>query len=199
MLRDYTEASPGTTWTKLIGNHDQRLRNFLLEGTGHELATLRPADTGSPDLTPALAVSRLLHLDALGITCLEPEGEYSHEMAEVCRHLGVIHGESTAKNSGEVELRRYGHSIVKGHIHRKASTWMTAWDWDGPSTRVALDLGCMCDISEGLGYAPKPNWTNGFGWASVYGDARFNLEHVTWTGGSLFFRDQRWTPKQAAA
>lgn len=194
MLKDYRLADPRTQWTKLLGNHDVRIRNFLLESAAHELATLRPADTGDEgDLTPIMAVSRLLHLDALGIECIEPEGEYGDEMAAVCKHLGVIHGESTAKNASEVELNRYGHSLAIGHTHKKSSLWKTSWDWDGPSTRMALGLGCMCEIQDGLGYTRRPDWAQGFGFATVWPDGRFNLEHVTYTSGSLFWRDRRWT------
>jgi hypothetical protein len=194
MLRDYRQASPDTRWVKLLGNHDVRVRNFLLESAAPDLATLRPASTGelNENLSSALAVSRLLHLDALGIECVEPDGEYADEMATVCRHLGVIHGESTGKHPEDAILDRYGHSVAFGHVHRKVSAWHTTWDFDGPSTHTALGLGCMCEIKDGLGYVRRPNWQPGFGWASVWPDGRFNLEHASYVGGSLFFRDKRW-------
>lgn len=189
ILAPVREVLPDAELDLAIGNHDYRLRNWLLEKFP-ELAGLTP---GGQDV-PALSLRNLLSLDELHIRADEPEGEYSDSEIVLCRNLAVTHGSKTGKyNAVDEELATYGHSIAFGHTHRKRSVYSTRWDMDGAAVHVGVNLGCMCVIEGGLGYATRrPNWQQGFGVATVWPDGQFHLEHADFVNGRLIWRDRRY-------
>jgi hypothetical protein len=81
-LRSYREASPGTAWRLLRGNHDDRLRSEQL-ARAERIYGLRPADMDAERFDQALSLRNLLHLDALGIEYVGDDGQYEHTEIEV--------------------------------------------------------------------------------------------------------------------
>lgn len=194
LLRDYVQSSSNTSWTKLMGNHDERIRNRLVN-LYTNLYGLRRADVpGEDPEAPALCVSNLLRLDALGIKLIRPNGGYQHAQVQVSKHLAARHGWIASKGSGTSALstlRHLGYSIVVGHTHRQSLVHKTTHDIDGaPSTLAAAETGCLCMLRDGLGYTVAPDWQNGFATASIWPDGTFKIDLATYANGRLYWRDQ---------
>jgi hypothetical protein len=193
VLRDYVRASEGTRWQKLIGNHDERIRNELLT-RAERLYRIRPADIpGEPQEEDALSIRRLLHLDALGIDLIVPRGNYTHAQIQLTDGLIVRHGWLTGANSAAASLRRLSCSIVVGHTHKQRITHRTVYDaHKRPTLLKGVETGCMCKIEDGLGYTVDPDWVNGFATATVWADGRFHIDLAQYEDGVLYWRKQRF-------
>lgn len=196
LLRDYVQAGPDTSWKKIMGNHDERIRNKLLAQVA-QLYGLRAADIpGTPEEAPVWCISNLLRLKDLGIEFIEPKGGYSHAQVNVSKYLAARHGWLAKKGSGTSALgtlEALGYSIVVGHTHRQSLVHKTTHDIGGTQkTLAAAETGCMCRIADGLGYTVAPDWQNGFATAQVYEDGTFKLDLATYTNGVLYWRDQRY-------
>lgn len=196
LLRDYVQSSTDTRWVKLMGNHDERIRTRLLNYFTN-LYGLRRADLpGEEQEAPALCVSNLLRLDALGIDFIQPAGSYEHAQAQVSKYLAARHGWLAKKGSGTSALstlEHLGYSIVVGHTHRQSLVHKTTHDIDGkPSTLAAAETGCMCQIEDGLGYSVAPDWQNGFATAEVWEDGTFKIDLATYANDRLYWRNQRY-------
>jgi hypothetical protein len=190
LLRGYVEASQHTFWRKLAGNHDERLRNTLLDRAAALYGVARAGEKES-----VLSVSHLLRLDELGIEYIDPQGGYSNGQVRVSDHLAARHGWLTAKGSGASALKtleHLGYSVVIGHTHRQSLVYKTTHDIDGQTTTLAAaETGCMCR-ADGLGYAVTPDWQQGWATATIYADGKFRLDHATYVNGTLMWRDQRY-------
>lgn len=194
LLRDYVQASVDTEWTKLVGNHDERIRNRLIDlMTG--LYGITPAETGEVQI-PAYSIRNLLHLDDLGIKFIDPEGGYSDAQVKLSPYLAARHGWIARAGSGLSALKtleHLGYSVVIGHSHRQSLVHKTTHDIDGTlMTLAGAETGCMCRIEGGLGYAVAPDWANGFATASIYPDGTFKIDLATYVNGNLYWRDQRY-------
>lgn len=194
LLKDYVKASMDTKWTKLMGNHDERIRARLVNyQTG--LYDIRQADEpGEAPAPPAYSIRHLLKLDDLGIDFIDPNGPYSHAQYTVSKHLAARHGWLAKKGSGASALGtldHLGYSIVVGHTHRQGLVHQTKHDIDGTtSTLAAAETGCMCRFD--LGYTVAPDWQQGFATAQVYPDGTFKLDLATYVNNVLYWRDQRF-------
>lgn len=196
ILKDYVQASPNTRWTKLMGNHDERIRNKLLQQVSN-LYDLRVADVDGQDPEPPVwCVSHLLRLKQLGIKFAEPNGGYTHAQVNVSKHLAARHGWVARKGSGAsalTTLEQLGYSVVVGHTHRQSLVHKTTHDIDGSiQTLAAAETGCMCKIKDGLGYAVAPDWQNGFATATVWKDGTFKLDLATYANNVLRWRDSKY-------
>ena len=196
VLRDYVKASPETRWTKLAGNHDERIRNTMLD-LAEKMYNVKQAEIDGDGLQPSvLSIRHLLRLDELGIEYIEPNGEYAQCQVNISPYLAARHGWLAAKGSGSSALKtleHLGYSIVVGHTHRQGHVHKTTHDINGdPTTLTAVETGCMCRIEGGLGYAVAPDWQNGFATATVYGDGKFKMDLATYVSNTLMWRDQRY-------
>jgi hypothetical protein len=193
LLRDYVQRSENTRWTKIMGNHDERIRTHLLQ-YAPGLHNIRRADDGAPE-APALSLQHLLRLDALDIEFIDPEGPYTNAQTKISDKLAARHGWLTRKGSGASALgtlEHLGYSVVVGHTHRQSLVHKTTHDIDGTTaTLAAAETGCMCR-NDGLGYAVAPDWQQGFATATVYPDGTFKLDLATFVNGILYWRDQRY-------
>lgn len=197
LLRDYVQSSTNTAWTKLMGNHDERIRQQLLNYV-RQLYGLRQADIpelGQSD-PPVWCVSHLLRLDSLDIQFVAPNGGYNHAQVKLSDHLAARHGWIVRRGSGASALgtlEALGYSIVVGHTHRQSLVHKTTHDIDGTlATLAAAETGCMCRIQDGLGYTVAPDWQNGFATASIWPDGTFKLDLATYVNDTLYWRDQRY-------
>lgn len=196
LLLDYVQASDQTDWTKLLGNHDERIRNRLLDYHTKLYPIRRALVPGqTPDL-PSYHVSHLLRLDELGIKVEDPGGQYDQGQVKLSKHLAARHGWLTRKGAGAsalATLDHLGYSVYVGHTHRQSIVHKTTHDIDRkPSTLAAVEIGCMCRIEDGLGYAVAPDWQNGFATATVWSDGTFKAELGTYVNGVLYYRDERY-------
>lgn len=194
ILRDYVKASPNTRWKKLAGNHDERIRNTILDQV-EKMYNVKQAELDE-DQASVLSVRHLLRLDELGIEFVEPNGPYAHSQINITPYLAARHGWLAAKGSGSTALKtleHLGYSIVVGHTHRQGHVHKTTHDINGdPTTLTAVETGCMCRIEKGLGYAIAPDWQNGFATATVHADGKFKMDLATYVSNTLMWRDQRY-------
>lgn len=196
MLRDYVEASPDTKWVKILGNHDERIRTFLINYAS-KLYGLRPADIpGQDPFRSVWDIRDLLHLDDLGIELIEPDGKYTHAAYNLNDGLAAIHGERVKKDAGAsvlAHLDEIRHSCVMAHTHRQGITHKTVHDIAGnPRTVVGMEIGTMAEIKGGLGYTSRPNWQNGWGTGLLWPEGDFKLDLATYVDGKAMWRDQRF-------
>lgn len=196
LLRDYVDSSPSTRWQKLSGNHDERIRNAVLDQL-RELYGVRRAVTPEDDNESAvLGIEHLLRLDELGIDYVDPQGEYAQGQIKVTENLAARHGWLAKKGAGSsalATLEHLGFSVLIGHTHRQSLVHKTTHDIDGkPETVAAAEIGCMAQIEGGLGYAVSPDWQNGFATATIWPDGFFKIDLATFVNGTLLWRDERY-------
>lgn len=207
IFRGYINASALTRWTKLIGNHDERLTGILLDKPSVKhyaeiRRPVRPDGTGGEKLH---AIEHAGRLDELGIEVIETGGSYEHGQVNLSKHLAVRHGWIARKGSGasalgSLEALRY--SVVVGHTHRQSIVHQTSASIDGHiNTLSAAEAGCMCrveqipDPEDGRmwpGYLVTPDWQQGFMTATIWPDGKFRLDAATYVDGTLLWRDQRY-------
>lgn len=186
-------ASPDTAWTILLGNHDVRFLTEQLQ-RAERLAGLRPAAFPSDDGAPEDLFSprRILRLDELGIEAvLPPGGDYRFAEVEIAPGWLAIHGAKTdAKRAAMDTVKQYGSSVVMAHTHRQRLYSVRLPRGTGaPVDAVGVEVGCGCRISDGLGYAVRPDWTNGFATVSVDADGHVMPEFARYADGVLRWRD----------
>lgn len=194
LLCDYVKASEGTSWKKLAGNHDERLRRSIIDRVP-DLHQLRRAPSNVGPLS-IFSPAFLLRLDELGVEYIDPAGGYNAAQLQVSPHLAARHGWIARKGSGAsalATLEHLGYSIIVGHTHRQSLVHKTRHDIHGElSTLAAVETGCMCRIEEGLGYTVAPDWQNGFATASIWPDGSFKIDLATFVNGVLYWRDRRY-------
>lgn len=194
LLLERTQASPGTAWDLLPGNHDHRLPDYLRGGLPAEIADLAPVGEQDPWWHPR----RMLHLDALGINYVDPvQGMWERAQVQLAPTLVARHGWRTGKAvAARDTARELGVSFVCAHTHRQALTPVTVGR-DGVEYLLwAMEVGCLCRV-DGLGYVPGiADWQQGVGVALTWPDGTFQFEHAQIVDGTIRFRGERLTPRQ---
>jgi hypothetical protein len=203
VLRGFVQASPGTRWQMVSGNHEDRLRNAIIDQLRGVYGLARATDEDEPRGDAVLSVKHLLRLDELGVEWVGGEGEYAHQQIKVSPHLAARHGWIVRKGSGtsaRATLEHLGYSCVIGHTHRQSQVFHTHHDIDGsPSELVAVEAGTMSCVQGGLGYAVAADWQAGFATARIWPDGTFSCDLAKWVNGSLVWANQRLTPAAALA
>jgi hypothetical protein len=197
IIYDYRKASPKTKWTKLVGNHDERIRRANIDHLANKLDVTPAQIPGLKDLPPIHSLNHLLRLDELGVMLVEPKGGYEHAKFRVTPELTAIHGHKAQRGSGtsaRSTLDDLAYSVIMGHTHRQAQVFQTKHTADGkPYTITAVETGCMCRIEEGLGYAVDPDWQNGFATSVNWPSGKFNLSLASYVDRHLLWQDQSYS------
>ena len=191
LLCDYRTAAPGAKIEALDGNHEDRLRNAILQQVP-ALHGLKPAN--SPDLPELMSTRSLLRLDELGVTFhRSPYGAYDSAQIEITSNLAARHGWIAKKGSGASALATIDHlrySVVVGHTHRQSLVYHTAHSITGkPQRLLGCEAGTLAKIEGGLGYANAPDWQQGWATATVHGDDSFSVDLAVYAGGRALWRD----------
>lgn len=203
LARGYVENSPGCEWDFIPGNHDERIRNFLIDFAPEIYDVPRATPPGQDQEEPVWDLSFLMRFDELGIEYVDPDGKYDQAQVKLSPHLAVRHGWLAVKGAAESArktLEHLGYSIIVGHTHRQGISHITKHDIDrNPETHQAVEGGCMCIISDrpvlerkGANYTPAPDWQNGFTTATIWPDGTFKTDLATYFDGTLIWRDQRY-------
>ncbi len=193
ILKGQREASPNSIIKKLVGNHDVRLRDFSLEWVP-EIYGLSQALESEFVLGP----KHLLRLDELQIELVGDQDAYEHGQIEISSNLAARHGWIARKGSGVSALstlEHLGYSVVVGHTHRLSLVHKTMHDINGRGVTVltAGEAGCLCTVeADGQGFAPAPDWQQGFITAEVYDDGFFKLDTAIYVNGNLLWRGNRY-------
>lgn len=196
VLRDYIVASPGTKWQMLDGNHEERMRNKVIDQVRSLFGITRAQTEEEKHEPPVLATPYLLRLDELGVEWVDPAGGYENAQINLTSELAVRHGYISKKGAGSsvrATLAHLRYSIIVGHCHRQSIVHDTAHTIDGePKTILGCEAGTMAEIRGGLGYANNPDWQMGFATAQIYPkDGQFKVDLATYVGGLLMWRDWR--------
>jgi hypothetical protein len=206
MFRGYVNSSPDTRWIKMIGNHDERIRNLLLDVPKvRGLYGIKRPD--SPESTGEYLheLSFAGRLDELGIDVLDPRGAYDLAQVNLSDKLAVRHGWIARQGSGVsalATLQHLGYSVIVGHTHRQSKVNETKHEIDLQIRQLtAVEAGCMCrvqQVPDAYGrvfpsYTPSPDWQQGFCTVQMWPDGLFNIDLATYVNGSLMWRGQRYT------
>lgn len=189
LVADYVAAAPGARFQMLAGNHEDRLRNALLDNLRAVTGLTRPGDE-----MPVMSIPFLLRLDELEVEWVGSLGEYAHHAVRVGDSLSARHGWIAKKGSGASALATLDavrHHVVVGHTHRQGVVSHTHHAIDGePVVLHACEAGTLARTRGGLGYATLPDWQQGFATAQCWEDgsvsfdlARWDGRHLSWRGG----------------
>jgi hypothetical protein len=206
LFRGYVDASSDTWWRKLYGNHDERIRNLLLDKPKNQpLYGIKRPDTPERKGEDLLALSHAMCLDELGVDVVMPSGGYELGQIRVTEKLAVRHGWLARKGSGAsalATLEHLGYSVIVGHTHRQAVVHETKHEIDGKlRTITGVEAGCMCRVDQTPdedgriwpNYTAAPDWQQGFATVEVWPDGYFNIDTAKYVNGALMWRDQRYT------
>lgn len=206
IFRDYTESSLNTFWQKLMGNHDERIRNILLDTANtRTLYGIKRPDTRDQKGEDLHGLAHAARLNELGIEVIDTGGSYEQGQVNLSKYLAVRHGWLARKGSGSsalASLEALRYSVIVGHTHRQSIVYDTTANIDGEiNTLTAAEAGCMCRVSQTPdlvdgriwpGYAVHPNWQQGFMTATIWDDGKFHLDPAIYVDGTLMWRDQRY-------
>jgi len=193
ILRDYRDACPNASISYLRGNHSERLRHYLHDNAP-ELKDVRPG--GDPDEIPWHNLRRLLWLDELHVDYTDEPWEQAKKT--LGRRLTARHGFSTSPNAGKIILDKLSGSTIQGHDHR---FWMQlrtrhTGDVDDPiEVRLAMSVGCACEIPGGLNYVNggEPDWQNAAAAVDIYADDDFYCSPILYVPGRMLCREGRYS------
>jgi hypothetical protein len=203
IFRDMTDASPATNWELMPGNHDERLRRYVIE-KAPRIHGLKRVD--SPDSYGEVVhdISFLMRLDELDIDYVDPRGPYDLAQVELSQNLAVRHGWITSPKGGQAaykSLEKTGYSILVGHTHRQALVQHSVPEINGQMRQLlAAEIGCMCRVDDVRhedgrmfpSYTPMADWQMGFATASIWPDGKFHIELATYVNGVLMWSGQRF-------
>jgi predicted phosphodiesterase len=204
LLRGVRRAAPNARIRKLAGNHDERLRNILLDKPSMQpLYGAKQADSPEEKGAVALGLPFLLRLDELDIEYVEPEGSYDLAQINLSHKLAVRHGWIARQGSGVsalATLEHLGYSVIVGHTHRQSIIYKTTHDIDGAlTTLTAAEAGCMCRVNQTPvkgrkwpNFTPLPDWQQGFTTVTVHPNGFFRIENATYVNDALLWRDQQY-------
>lgn len=200
ILRDYIQSSLGTKWSFIPGNHDERIRNSIIDYNRQLFNLQRAHDEGQSDAERSVwSLHNLLRMEELGIEYTDPGGTYSNAQCVISPKIAARHGWLARPKSGATAhstLDLLGHSIIVGHTHRRGFVYQTKHEIAGDTRDlVAIEAGCMCRVDKptGLGYAIAPDWQNGFVTITVWPDGSFHAEPAVYVNQKLLWRDQVYT------
>lgn len=208
ILADYIYSSPDTQWDYLIGNHDERIRQYMIKNAPL-LYPFRQVDTLDGRGAEIHAMSHLMRLDELGVNLVDPHGTYEYAQVELSSNLAVRHGWVVRQGSGASALKtleQTGYSVIVGHTHRQSCVYHTMQEIDGtPRVTLAVEAGCMCRMDKRTSkssfrdrgerypnYTVHPDWQSGFCTASIYPDGKFKVDLATYVNGVLLWRGDRY-------
>lgn len=189
LMSDYADASPTTRRRKLRGNHDWRLESELMD-RAERMAFLAPgARTGELHEHHMYSVRRLLHMDALGYTLCGVEGEdWRHAEHALAPGLVVRH-----EPPAQAKAARINRTVLAGHTHRQRITYLTTFDReDRPVVLAVVEVGTLANPTDGLGYAERPDWQQGFATVALDADGSHHVDLATWRDNRLTWRGRTW-------
>lgn len=204
LLRGVRQSAPSARIRKLAGNHDERLRNILLDKPSVQpLYGAKQADSLEEQGAVALGLPFLLRLDELDIEYVDPKGAYDLAQINLSDKLAVRHGWIARQGSGAsalATLEHLGYSVIVGHTHRQSIIYKTTHDIDGATTTLtAAEAGCMCRVDQTPtkgrkwpNFTPLPDWVQGWTTVTVHSDGMFRLDNATYVNKTLLWRDEQY-------
>ncbi len=207
ILRDYVAASPNTEWEFLMGNHDQRIKTYILKNANRLYNLSRVRTEKQTEADYVFALEHLMRLDELGVRMVTTNGTYEDAQVTLSPHLAVRHGWLVRTGSGSTALKtleKTGYSIVVGHVHRQSLIYHTTHDIDRKTTTlVGAEAGCMCRMDGQMdeqgrrfpSYQVLPDWQQGFCVARLFPDGKHHLSLATYVNNVLLWENQQFASR----
>ncbi len=204
ILRDYVAASPNTKWQFIRGNHDQRLRQYIIDKSPYIYDLHRATTDVDAEKEYAHNLAWLMRFDELGIELVNTNGTYEDAQIVLSKNLAVRHGWVVRQGSGVSALKtleQTHHSIIVGHTHRQSIVYHTTHDVDHtPTTLVAVEAGCMCQINNQIddsgkrfpSYGVYPDWQQGWAIINLHQDGKFYVSLANYVNETLLYENQRY-------
>jgi len=192
LAADYRSAAPSATFKAVDGNHEDRLRNGVLDNLPGLAGFTRPGDK-----YPVLSTPHLLRFDELDIDFVGSQDTYSHHAVKIGETLSGCHGWVAKRGAGAsalATLQIVRHHVAIGHVHRQGIVSHTHHTIDGePVTLHACEVGTLATTRGGLGYVDggRADWQQGAATASVWKDGTVDFDLARWTGRHLSWRGER--------
>lgn len=160
-LTDLVAASPESEAVLEEGNHEKRLRDFLIK---HMYQAFKLKPTTHIAKEGVMSIPFLLDLEAKGIKYV---GNYPRGEFWVNSNIKAIHGHIVRSKSGLTAAAVVDNALVTtlfGHVHRIELASKTLRDNNGTRYIYAFCSGCLCRID---GTVPsstaEENWQTGLG------------------------------------
>lgn len=166
LLKLFKERSGAKIATFLEGNHEARIRKYILNK--------------APDLAglDATRVDNLLQLQKIGWDFIAEHKFYA------INDLYFTHGEYANAHSPLKHINEYNVSVVHGHTHHISCKYQRGLD----KTIQGWELGCLCSMDVGAEYVKKANWQHGFGTAT-FNKGRWWIQAYHIQDGLVMFQD----------
>jgi predicted phosphodiesterase len=202
ILRDYVAASPLTKWQFIRGNHDQRLRQYVIDKSPLLYNLHRVITDEEKDKEFAHSLAWLLRFDELGIEFVNTNGSYEDASIILSKNLAVRHGWVVRQGSGASALKtleQTHHSIIVGHTHRQSVVYHTTHDVrHDATTLVAVEAGCLCQLDNKPddkgrrfpSYGVYPDWQSGFAVVHMHENGKFHVSLANYVNKTLLWNDQ---------
>lgn len=176
-------AAPNAIIVLLIGNHDERLPNYV-EDKAPAILDIRPGalPTDEELPLPSMHFRNIWRLDELGIQLVDETWKLGK--FPIAKELTARHGHFTGPTSEKKALEKYGRSQLHGHTHTAQMLYRTKHD--PLDIRVSVSSPVMASVEEdGLGYVPEPDWTPGITCGHVWEDGDFVLNIAPFINNNL--------------
>jgi predicted phosphodiesterase/predicted transcriptional regulator len=189
VLSDYAMALPEETRKRLlIGNHEKRLRELLL----NDHPGLDQLQLDGP--YPHLHWATLLGLPQLGFEYVGSEDGADYPYAEIRLEpspLVLIHGEKAvggAGNSVRKQMEERAKPYIQGHTHKAGHVVAVK----GDLTLDGAEIPAMAQRN--LGYRKEPDHFGGFGTVQVWEDGAYSIDIGKWDAErkALLWRGERF-------
>lgn len=158
-LHDIRAAAPDAEMDYHEGNHEERLRRFLVAHFPAVYELRRADQLAHP---PALAFENLLALDALGVRWI---GDYPQD-EDWSGNLRLRHGDTARKNPGSTAwaiVQDADSDEAFGHIHRQELVTKSIYGRHRRRVAQAFCVGCLCHVDGRVpGSSPDDYWSQGF-------------------------------------
>jgi UDP-2,3-diacylglucosamine pyrophosphatase LpxH len=182
LLERFREILPKTRMIYIEGNHDFRLRKYLLRN--------------APELygLPGLSIPELLNLKELNII-YKPVKEGANSFSDTWVRIGdlyVGHWDKINKHAGYTAkslLDEKGVSLLQGHTHKFG---ISARRYVDGKELIGIENFCMCRIDPY--YVSKPSWSQGF--SVIYhkkGKRRFHVYPILFVEYKFFWGGREYS------
>jgi hypothetical protein len=186
-LQNLGEQHPGAEKHYLLGNHEDRVRNSLINHYG-QAYNVRPG--GRMEEPPLMSIRTMLELDDLGYEVSDP-----YPQGEVWLNDAVkgIHGESAAKRVCRNLMEKHNVTTIQGHNHRIEMKSSTMQFRSHQQPIHGVTAGCLCRTDPGVvpAVSNRMDWQQGLV-AVQYeeGGTDHSVDLIRIHEGQCFFRGQ---------
>ena len=174
--RAWADVAPDAKRPFLIGNHEARLRKYIL-AKAPELEGLE-----------ALELQNLLDFQEFGIR-LAYNNEVMVDGRLLVKHGDIVRKYSAYTAKGELEREKYSITMMSGHTHRGGVHYATT------RSGIVAAYECFCLCSLNPPYTKNPDWQQGISLATTHpAGVQVDMIPFFWKGNRLFahWRDREY-------